>query len=97
MSLIPVVIRVPREEFVRLVTGDTFGEAHRYGKFLLFPLASGRILVVNPMLTGRFSLRRTRAKKPHAPASSSALERQRASLRRPALHGPRLPDRRRKS
>jgi formamidopyrimidine-DNA glycosylase len=52
---IPVVIRVPREEFIRLVTGDSLGEVHRYGKFLLFSLASGRILVVNPMLTGRFT------------------------------------------
>jgi formamidopyrimidine-DNA glycosylase len=54
--LIPVVIRVPREQFVNLVTGDSFGEVQRYGKFLLFPMASGRILVINAMLTGRFSL-----------------------------------------
>ena len=53
--LIPVVIRVPRDEFIRLMTDDSFGEVHRYGKFLLFSLASGRILVVNPMLTGRFA------------------------------------------
>ncbi len=53
---IPVVIRVPREEFVRLLTGDTLGEVHRYGKFLLFTLASGRIMVINAMLTGRFTL-----------------------------------------
>lgn len=52
---IPVVVRVPRDEFVRLLTGDTFGEVHRYGKFLLFSLAAGRVLVVNPMLTGRFT------------------------------------------
>jgi len=62
-TLIPVVIRVPRDEFVRLVTGDTLGEVHRHGKFLLFSLASGRILVVNPMLTGRFSLVPPEAKK----------------------------------
>jgi formamidopyrimidine-DNA glycosylase len=37
------------------MTGDTFGEVHRFGKFLLFSLTSGRVLVVNPMLTGRFS------------------------------------------
>ena len=49
---VPVVIRVPRDEFVRLLTGESFGEVHRHGKFLLFPLASGRILVINPMLTG---------------------------------------------
>jgi formamidopyrimidine-DNA glycosylase len=53
---IPVVIRVPREEFVRLMSGDTLGEVHRHGKFLLFTLASGRIMVINAMLTGRFSV-----------------------------------------
>jgi formamidopyrimidine-DNA glycosylase len=52
---IPVVIRVPREDFQRLVANDTFGEVQRYGKFLLFPFASGRIMVINAMLTGRFS------------------------------------------
>jgi formamidopyrimidine-DNA glycosylase len=53
---IPVVIRVPRDEFVRLLTGETLGEVHRHGKFLLFTLGSGRVMVVNAMLTGRFSL-----------------------------------------
>ncbi len=53
--LVPVVIRVPRDDFVRLLTGDRFGEVHRHGKFLLFPLASGRVLVINAMLTGRFA------------------------------------------
>ena len=52
--VIPFLVRVPRDDFVRDVTGDTFGEVHRFGKFLLFSLASGRVLVVNPMLTGRF-------------------------------------------
>jgi len=52
---IPIVIRIPRNDFVRLMTGDTFGEIHRYGKFLLFTMASGRVLVINPMLTGRFA------------------------------------------
>src|SRR5688572_14838108 len=52
---IPVVVRVPRDELVRLLTDDTFGEVQRYGKFLLFSLASGRVMVVNPMLTGRFA------------------------------------------
>ena len=55
-TFIPVVIRVPRDEFVRQMTGDTLGEVHRHGKFLLFTLASGRVMVLNPMLTGRFSL-----------------------------------------
>jgi formamidopyrimidine-DNA glycosylase len=55
-TFIPVVIRVPRDEFVRLVTGDTLGDVHRHGKFLIFTMASGRVLIVNPMLTGRFSV-----------------------------------------
>jgi formamidopyrimidine-DNA glycosylase len=53
---IPIVLRVPRDEFSRLLIGDSLGEVHRYGKFLLFCLASGRVMVINPMLTGRFSL-----------------------------------------
>ncbi len=55
-TLIPVVIRVPRDEFVRTLTGDALAEVQRHGKFLMFTLASGRIMVVNAMLTGRFSL-----------------------------------------
>ncbi len=51
--LIPVVFRVPKEEFVAL-QGDVFGETERRGKFLIFGLESGRLLVINPMLTGRF-------------------------------------------
>jgi formamidopyrimidine-DNA glycosylase len=53
---IPIVLRVPRDEFSRLVTNDSLGEVHRYGKFLLFSLAGGHVMVINPMLTGRFSL-----------------------------------------
>ena len=60
---IPIVVRVPRDDFVRLLTSDTFGEVQRHGKFLLFPFASGRILVVNPMLTGRFAYVDRAAKK----------------------------------
>ncbi len=60
---IPVVLRVPRDDFTRLVTNDRFGEVQRYGKFLLFPLASGRILVINPMLTGRFGYVEPKAKR----------------------------------
>jgi formamidopyrimidine-DNA glycosylase len=55
-TLIPVVIRVPRDDFVRRMTGDALGEVHRHGKYLLFTLASGRVLVINAMLTGRFSV-----------------------------------------
>lgn len=52
---IPIVLRIPRNDFIRLMTGDTFGEVHRQGKFLLFPFASGRVMAINAMLTGRFA------------------------------------------
>src|SRR6476659_3311100 len=52
---IPVVLRIPRDEFIRLLNGDTFAEITRVGKFLLFPFASGLVMVINPMLTGRFA------------------------------------------
>src|SRR5437764_1392360 len=52
---IPVVLRIPRDDFIRLVSGDAFGEVLRHGKFLLFPFTSGRVMVINPMLTGRFA------------------------------------------
>src|SRR6266849_9014041 len=52
---IPVVLRIPRDDFIRLVSGDTMGAIQRLGKFLLFPFASGRVMVINPMLTGRFA------------------------------------------
>jgi formamidopyrimidine-DNA glycosylase len=50
---IPVVFRVPANEVRTTLPGDSFGEVRRYGKFLLFTLASGRVLAINPMLTGR--------------------------------------------
>ena len=37
------------------VEGCSFGEVTRYGKFLLFPIDDGRLMVVNGMLTGRFT------------------------------------------
>ncbi len=52
--LIPVVFRVPKEELVRTLEGNTFGETRRQGKFLIFSLRSGHLLVINAMLTGRF-------------------------------------------
>ncbi len=52
--LIPVVLRVVREEFVRTLEGNVLGETERRGKFLIFTLESGHRLVINPMLTGRF-------------------------------------------
>ncbi len=52
--LVPVVFRVPKDEFVRTMEGNAFAETSRRGKFLLFGLASGHLLVINAMLTGRF-------------------------------------------
>jgi formamidopyrimidine-DNA glycosylase len=52
---IPIVIRIPKDEFVRLLVSETIGETRRHGKFLLTSLAGGRVLVINPMLAGRFS------------------------------------------
>ncbi len=51
---IPTVFRSPAKEFRESLPGDSFGEVHRHGKFLLFTLASDRVLAINPMLTGRF-------------------------------------------
>lgn len=51
---IPFVFRVPAKDVRETLPGDTFGKVLRHGKFLLFPLASGRVLAINPMLTGRF-------------------------------------------
>jgi len=51
---IPHVFRTPAQEVRETLPGDTFGPVQRHGKFLLFPLASGRVLAINPMLTGRF-------------------------------------------
>lgn len=51
---IPPVFRTPPQELRETLPGDAFGEVMRHGKFLLFPLASGRVLAINPMLTGRF-------------------------------------------
>jgi len=52
--LIPVVFRITKDDFVRTLEGNSFGEIGRHGKFLLFPLADGHLLVINAMLTGRF-------------------------------------------
>ncbi len=51
---IPHVFRTPAQVIRESLPGDTFGPVQRHGKFLLFPLASDRVLAVNPMLTGRF-------------------------------------------
>lgn len=51
---IPVVVRTPAREVRETLTSDRFGPVDRHGKVLLFNLASGRVLAINPMLTGRF-------------------------------------------
>ena len=51
---IPVVVRTPAHELRETLASDRFGTVERHGKTLLFNLASGRVLAINPMLTGRF-------------------------------------------
>src|SRR5215217_7508390 len=51
---IAVVARTPAPELRETLPLDCFGDVGRHGKMLLFALASGRALAVNPMLTGRF-------------------------------------------
>lgn len=49
-----LVLRMPTlEEFVATLTGNTFMEVGRRGKFVLFRMATGHVLAINPMLTGR--------------------------------------------
>lgn len=54
---IPIVIRVPKDDFIAALTGNVFGEVERRGKFILFSLRSGDYLAIHPMLTGRFQYR----------------------------------------
>jgi formamidopyrimidine-DNA glycosylase len=72
--LIPVVFRVPKEEFARVLEGNTFGETTRRGKFLLFGLGSGHLLVINPMRTGRFQYVPSDKKKKARTAMAIVLE-----------------------
>ncbi|MEP7215588.1 MAG: DNA-formamidopyrimidine glycosylase family protein [Anaerolineaceae bacterium] len=51
---IPFVFRTPAQVLRDTLPGDHFGDVLRHGKFLLFSLASARVLAINPMLTGRF-------------------------------------------
>ncbi len=51
---IPHIFRTSAAELRETLPGDAFGPVLRHGKFLLFPLASERVLAINPMLTGRF-------------------------------------------
>lgn len=52
--IIGVVIRTGGADFSATLAGNRFTGIERYGKFLLFALADDSVLVVNPMLTGRF-------------------------------------------
>jgi len=60
---IPWLVRTGAEGLAT-IEGHQFGEIHRLGKFLLFFLDDARILVVNPMLTGRFHWVEAGTKKP---------------------------------
>ncbi len=51
---IPIVVRMPKEQFAEALAGETFGEVRRQGKYLLFSFQSGRLMVIHAMLTGRF-------------------------------------------
>lgn len=62
-ALIPYIIRTPRADFEAALTGNRFGEVLRRGKFLLFGLADESVLVINPMLTGRFQYVQPSARK----------------------------------
>ncbi|MSQ31246.1 MAG: Fpg/Nei family DNA glycosylase [Dehalococcoidia bacterium] len=60
---IPWLVRTGAEGLASL-EGHGFGEIHRLGKFLLYFVDDGRLLVINPMLTGRFHWIEATAKKP---------------------------------
>ena len=59
---IPPVFRTPAAELRETLPGDVFGSPLRHGKFVLFPLASERVLAINPMLTGRFQFLEPKAR-----------------------------------
>ena len=59
---IPWLVRTGAEGLAT-IEGHRFGEIHRLGKFLLCFLDDTRILVINPMLTGRFHWVEAAAKK----------------------------------
>lgn len=52
--LIPYIVRTGAADFAASMTGNHFAEILRRGKFLLFGMADGQVLVINAMLTGRF-------------------------------------------
>ncbi len=62
-TYIPYIFRTPAAAVAAELSGNRFGEVLRRGKFLLFGLADEHVLVVNPMLTGRFQYVQPSAKK----------------------------------
>ena len=72
---IPVVIRRPNgQEFVEALTGNRWLETRRVGKYLLTTLASGHVLAINLMLTGRLQLAEAGAKLPRRTSWLMAFE-----------------------
>jgi formamidopyrimidine-DNA glycosylase len=53
-TFITYIFRTPAKDVAAGLTGNRFGDVHRRGKFLLFTMADEYVLVINPMLTGRF-------------------------------------------
>jgi len=53
-AIIPWMIRTGGQTVQEALPGLVFEEVQRRGKMLLFPFASGYVLAVHPMLTGRF-------------------------------------------
>lgn len=51
---IPVVVRASRDDFSGALEGNHFRDISRVGKFMIFHLDHDLLMVVNPMLTGRF-------------------------------------------
>jgi formamidopyrimidine-DNA glycosylase len=51
---IPVVVRASKEDFAGALEGNHFRSISRTGKLLIFALDHDLLMVVNPMLTGRF-------------------------------------------
>jgi formamidopyrimidine-DNA glycosylase len=70
---IPVVVRTGSADFIASMTGNRMGAVVRHGKFLLFGLADEQVLVINPMLTGRFEYVEPKAKRRAKTCFSLAL------------------------
>jgi len=78
---IPWIVRTGADGLESLV-GHRFVDILRHGKYLLFNLDDGRVLVVNAMLTGRFHWDETGARKPGMLAVVFVLELRYSDLRR---------------